>query len=364
MSQWISGASLWYRDKDKVTGNVVATDQANVGSFWIRRDDGSKITAVRQGGQNAVPFDYDDIVAQLRQGRPVMLAVPTLGGDNPEGAKGVRHYIVAFGLDMSAPSTGPVDPSQIFISDPGYGSGTYKNVDGTGFDDTAIAPVRNLTLAQYFSVLNSGSKLKNGAPSRAGTICQDWLDSGRYYDNGTLKTLSSDLRPTLITEFAVGAGAANSAITVHSPVEVVITDRTTGQRYASSSDVALPGDIVLARTGEDLADDVTATDPILTTDPFPAYSLMLPNALYGKSLDLSIIGTGSGSYTVDYQSGSDQVQASAPLTGFINDGDTITGQFDVTVTPEPSTLLLLALGATGLLNKRAKRREIGRRQMP
>jgi hypothetical protein len=67
---------------------------------------------------------------------------------------------------------------------------------------------------------------------------------------------------------------------------------------------------------------------------------------------------------VDYQSGTDQVQASAALTGFINVGDTVTGQFDVTITPEPGTVLLLALGAVGLISKRPKRRTTSRRGSP
>ena len=153
----------------------------------------------------------------------------------------------------------------------------------------------------------------------------------------------------LVDEFVTYGGHAPTTVTAHSPVDMVITDPSTGKRYVSSASLALPGDTVLSKDYLDYPDDISGTSPPPLTDPFPAYSLLLPDELYGKSLDLSVVGIGTGSYEIDYQSSDPNVLGSAATSGTISTGQTISGEFDVSVVPEPSTLALLSIGTLALV---------------
>jgi hypothetical protein len=288
---------------------------------------------------------YDTIANDLRAGHPVMLCVPAQNGANPINT---HHFILAYGLSPTAPATGSVAPTQIRIYDPGYDN-AYANYKTNGV----------LTLDSYFEMLDDPHSPAVKVPSPdipvnfAGTSAQGWFNSGTFYSSNVAEQTDAS---KLVNEFVINAGHPPTTVTVHSPVDMVIVDPTTGKRYVSSAALQQPGDTLLSKDYVDNADDISGATPSPLEDPFPAYSLLLPDELHGKSLDVSMVGIGSGSYEIDYQSSDPSVLASPALSGTISTGQTESGQFTVTVTPEPSALALLSACAVSLLIARKRKR--------
>ena len=302
-------------------------------TFYYRLSSGATVRLNQTSG-------YDTIANDLRTGNPVMLCVPALIGIDP-GTE--RHYILAYGLSPSAPTTGSVDPSQIYIYDPANNTSSPLSL-ATYFQMVDGQVARPPHIGQVSSPINFGT-----------TNARDWFNSGTYMSNGSTLELSSTVAP-LVDEFMTNTGQSPATLTVHSPVDLVITDPSTGKRYVSSASLASSGDTVLSKDYLDCPDDISATLPLPLSNPFPVYSLLLPDELYGESLDVSVVGIGSGSYEVDYQSSDPNVLASPALSGTISTGQTIPGQFTVTVVPEPSALVLLSACAVSFLILRKRKR--------
>jgi hypothetical protein len=134
----------------------------------------------------------------------------------------------------------------------------------------------NVTLADVFNGLNA-------APDNGGYEfnATDWFNSGTYKDTdlGSTLQLGLPLLNKLETYFSGVAGSSSKPILqVDSPVNVIITDSATGQKYVSDPGLARPGDIVLSKSLYDVADlsDEDGDPGELTPEPYPPYNLNLP----------------------------------------------------------------------------------------
>jgi hypothetical protein len=325
--------------------------------------------------------DFDDIAAELRAGRPLLLAVPnkvsTAVGTIVDLSSGVpmtlelqltngnlrandkRHYIVAYGLNPSLGPTDPVTAADIFISDPAYSVG-YRTRYGNSY--SAGEELVNPTLQDYFDIINNNTTYSFDA--------EDWFDNStftRLSDSRTVQVrgagdaggndrLRQIQRFTITGGTAPPAGFANPIVEVDAPVELRIT--IGGITYASSPGVAQAGDLLLTRAGADLVaefDEATQTG-VGDTEPvelFPAYSLLLPPEVAGLGMDFQIHGVGNGDYTIGLFPGVDGYVATNFLQGTISNGAVLSGSIGVIV-PEPAAASLLAAGVI-LVARRKKR---------
>jgi len=264
------------------------------------------------------------IAQEIESSGPVLLALPSTNPlHDPLQGQGHFHYVVAYAVQ----GTGPVCPDDIVISDPGH-----SNFPGNPTDSQSQV----ITLQDYFNLAND---------NWTGTYifgAEQWFQSGQFTNtqNSSLEKLSVPNQKRLVTDYTF-TGTATNSIEVDSPVELVLTDQVTGQQYASSSADAPPGATVLTKIDADDTDDLDATTPD-SADPFPAYVLDLPNGVDSDDLSVELIGIGSGSYTVTYDSGVPGLTASGPLEGTISDGQVINGEF--TIVPEPTAAMWNADG--------------------
>jgi hypothetical protein len=326
-------------------GHTNAID-VNSFSYTTSGNDGKPIT-VSVAGRGG---DWSTVISSLQAGNPVMLAVPsysrTVGLSQGEPgtlirkANGELHYVLAYGLNQNI--IGAASPQDVYIDDPGYGNSFYGgsgwtlDVDGNGIDTEENS---NVTLAKYFSEVNERSAFVFDA--------ETWFNEHSFTDHGGVFTyvLPEARHNQLITRFTTGAQNIRSSINANSPVELVLTDPVTGRRYVTSLELLQPGDTLLSK---EAFDDVAAVDdPLLTedgieSDPFPPYSIPLPDELVGHSLDLQIIGVGDGDYYINYVTGTDLYTSSMALSGIITDGQSIPGSFSITAVPEPLSLPTLA----------------------
>jgi hypothetical protein len=123
--------------------------------------------------------------------------------------------------------------------------------------------------------------------------------------------------------------ALPSTIHVASPVDLVLTDQVTGQRYVTSEVLYREGDILLAKVAVDL---VASADSVENQDydpQFPPYSVTLPFAAYGHSLDVTIVGIGDGSFEIVYQQRDTLFSPPARISGSVTNGQSINGEFAV-----------------------------------
>jgi hypothetical protein len=95
----------------------------------------------------------------------------------------------------------------------------------------------------------------------------------------------------------------------------------------SSASIAGPNDIVLPNEEPIQLDPVDAPDSNGIDFVNPPYLLELPASLYGKSLNVTLHGTGNGSYTVMLHHLDDSYLAPAALVGSISNGQTVNGSF-------------------------------------
>jgi hypothetical protein len=297
--------------------------------------------------------DFDALVNGLAEGHPALLAMPW---ESTTAESGELHYIAAYGLSLSAmksPST--ATPSDIYISDPGDGTSWYGGIPGYNPSNEPI-----ITLQNYFDALNEW-EAANGH-SRVFSA-QSWFSSGSFTDAGqTVNVIQDPSDPgttlnKLITEFSTGS--AHATIVVHSPVELMLTDKSTGQIFVSSQGIGAPGDTVLSRFSEDAVTPILPDSQVTDAGPLPQfspYSLELSDSIDADDLAVQIIGVGSGAYSVNYLPGSSDFLASAPLTGTIEDGQMEEGEFTITVVPEPAERGVIVSILTGFLSLRVRYR--------
>ncbi len=298
---------------------------------------------------------FNDIVSEILGGNAVLLAVPIKGSiaqakdsktgalltlpDGTARANDNRHYIMAYGLREGVQAGDAVTAADILISDPAYSipyRSKYASAYGAGEE------LVHVSLQDYFNIQNSNTQGKVFS-------ARDWFDSSTFTVDGTTVQVQAADRARQIQRWRVteGPAPANPSLDVFSPVELVVT--ISGQRYVSSPELALAGDIVLARTGQDVIaefDEVNETglgeaDPV---ERFSAYSLLFPAGVAGSDLDVQILGIGEGDYTLRFNPGLDSLFSSDPIAGFIHTGESATGHFTVTGSvPEPSALVFATL---------------------
>lgn len=325
---------------EALPNNLTKGDKAanfSVGDFRLQRE--HAVLEPQRASQH-VPFAFTDIVAELRDNRPVLLKVPSfdstgiiksatgLGLTNADGSYRVNnagHYVVA--LNIMNDTGGEISAAQIRIHDPGHGEGPGQK---------QFADKQDLRLEDYFS--------KASNVSSAGTFdAKAWFDNGQFLTKaeaganiplGANAAISSRERPLLITKFVIqNQRTPGASLSVNSPVDLVITAGGSNQRYVTSSDIQQPGDILLSTVNfDDVApfdENVMAPDPTLFADQVPHFTVSLPSELLGQRLNLDILGVASGEYAIKYNSLDGRYTPTGPITGITAAGMISSGQFDV-----------------------------------
>ena len=300
---------------------------------------------------------FETILTELRQGKPVILAVPSRTRSVTQTKNRDLHYIVAYAYDEAKGSASGA-PFGIMISDPGNGDSAY-NTSQSGTPLAGFVPPaapRHITLHDYFAATSRRSVGGTGGnaqfdyfgvwgdcPARDASRIRDWFDRGVFWrinDQGDSVEeavifppefprwkLITKLRTTQLTSVLYPP-----SIGIASPVEMVLSAAGSTVRYVTTPSLAQPGDIVLPKSevppvaAEDEGDGVA-------TDAFPPYFVDLPAALYGVEVNYQLVGVGDGPYTVTYcHRGSDFTPPPA-VVGVIANGQTISGVF----TPTPAS---------------------------
>jgi hypothetical protein len=273
---------------------------------------------------------FASIVSQLLGQNPVLLRVP--GSTFLQTGGGTElHAIVAYALNPGV-TQASATPADVLVSDPGYvtfykysapyskNSAPYLPRYGPGEERV------NVTLQDVFDRINVKGNGKYYLD------INNWFNTGTYTWGGTTSTLGlSQLNALEIYFNGVTGSSSNPHALINSPVNVIFTDSATGQRYVSDPTLARPGDVILSKNFQDDADfsDEDGDPGEFTPEPYPAYNVDLPPSLLGKSLDVTVIGTGNGPFSVSLFEDSDLYKASVPITGTISLGQTIRGSFVV-----------------------------------
>jgi len=348
----------FYKYKDPV-GNQIFTNLAKVQNVKVRVTLPTGVPrTLRWAGQGG---SFNSIVNELSADRPVLLAVPSQGRTGvavkctttnppcnpvelpplPNGnlrANSERHYIVAYGLNPYLNQGDPVTASDIFISDPGHSS-YYANLSKYQSVYSAGEELVNITLKDYFDLINT-------SPNYDFKTAEVWFNTStfdRRVDDRIVEAHADD-KARQIQRFetidgADGVSAPRPEVDVHSPVELVIT--VNGQRYVSTPALALPGDIVLTRSGIDAVADLDPVNEVgigenEPTELFPPYYLSLPPNLAASDLDFEIHGVGDGPYSISFYPGADGISATNTLEGTITNGQVVVGTIQVVVAPSPT----------------------------
>ncbi len=338
------------QDAGIVTG---ARGEVNAAKLFYEASD------IRVVSERTSDSTFDTVIAELKQGRPLILAVPSRTRTVAQTKQRELHYVVAYGFDEQvAVASGAA--MGILISDPGNGASAYscfENANCNSCNGTIPAAgfvpqtaPRHVTLHDYFAAISRRSATPCGGnakldyfgiwgscPARDMARIRDWFDRGVFFrlDNQG-QTVEEQVTFTqefplwnLITKIRSAPRTAvlyPPTVGVASPVELVLTDPVDGIRYVSAPSLAMPGDVVLAK--HELPPVSNEEEPDGSLEPtFPSYFVELPLSLYGRQIEYSIIGVGNGPYTVTYgHRGLDFIPPQA-LSGTIVAGETISGTF-------------------------------------
>ena len=340
------------------------------------------LTVWTERATNSNFFRWDDIVAELRLGNPVILMVPSQSTTRTlqEHLKGRKvHYIVAVAYDEEIGEKYG-EPMGVVINDPGNGGSSYGRpsddlynyqpghvpnfASPNAYDETA-----HVTLHDYFAALSrkggssstvpENQKLKADYYGYWGNQLEDDMDNiKRWFNeavlvrkfgedssqahvipesawsNGqvalTLAQTRNSFRRKLITKVRhsltdltmPGGPNGPPLVFVASPIEIAFNNSATGQRYVSSVEIiAQPEDVLINREPVLLLDPPEGTDERGISEVHPPYFLELPPELLGVSLDLEIIGTGDGPYTIQYQHRSAGYEVVPAISGSITEGE-------------------------------------------
>jgi len=337
------------------SNNLTSGNSTHVNS-WTYNATGPDSKPVRISVQADRSGNWSTLVNALWDGSPVMVGVPShstigLGGDSNQRLRSSNdnvHYLVAYGINPALKPGDTVRPSDVYIIDPGWGTSSYSGViSGYAMDsdgDFRVEETFNMTMDNFFQQLNNYSAAQPNHPTkRLRHDPLEWFNNKRFFstlnapDGRPYEFTLPDYRQNqMITRFTSDQQNIVPSIAVNSPVELVLTDPLTGQRYVSSPEFLLEGDILLTKSAfDDPAPVDEDTDP--TLDPFRHYVLNLPVGLLGVDLDVTVLGVGDGNYNIRYLTGSPLFDVSDALSGSIFTGQTFTGSFNVSVVPEPAT---------------------------
>jgi hypothetical protein len=213
--------------------------------------------------------------------------------------------------------------------------GSTSDVANWSIDEEKV----NVTLEKYFNEVNERTDSQNSLIYEPGR----WFGSGamfggKFNDASRDYELSGKDRNKLVTTFAFAESpddiTVGPQLRVESPVELRIIDRVSGRAYASSSNVAVAGDILVAKVSADLVAPIEDESEPVPSDDFPPYTLFLPDALIGKNLNLEIFGIADGDYAIALFPGDPDLVSSVPLVGSILSGQTAFGSFEVSAASE------------------------------
>jgi hypothetical protein len=271
-----------------------------------------KTTLVYAGRGNG----WSDLVAELRAGRLVMLGVPSRSSTGTS-MDNRMHRIVAYGLSPDLDPGANPTPSDVLVADPGR---TY-------FPSDASETFVDVSLAQFFQDLNQ----HYAASGRNGLTVDpfSWVNEGTYQDNRGSHTLNARRLKQRIERFdnIPRVLPPRAMVSVNSPVELVLTDVATGQRYATDPSLLAEGDVLLETLGGlRPAKWQDEPDPD-AEESFPPFSVVLPDHLSGVRLVVELHGVGDGPYSISYITGDPAVAAPASLTGTILAGQVLFGEF-------------------------------------
>lgn len=297
-----------------------------------------------------------DVVGELRAGRPVLLGVPTGRSSATLSDMGSRlHYIVAYAYDEDVGFSAG-EAMGILIADPGHGSPLFGQAGLPGFVPgyTTIAVPSKftdhgpVTLYDYFTGVSrqAGSvanmpwgKLdyswtdENGmGPECRVDVCSkiaDWFDRGVFYtkdmhDSPHSIGVTSAVRANLLTRVGFGfpQDIVHRQLLVNSPVGVIV-HRT--PRLVSPGVGLEPGDVVLRRIDDVPVDSQTEGPDDSAVPAFPHYTLELPPDIADDSLVISVTGVASGDFRIQYVDALGLLRPYAVFSGHIDAGQTLTG---------------------------------------
>jgi predicted outer membrane repeat protein len=329
-----------------------------LGDSWFFKDDHS-VWAER--ATSAPLYTLDTVISEIQQGRPVVLLVPLRGnatsGSCASNTLGCilgltwAHYVMAYAYDDELADG--IEARGILISDPGYSGAYVPFVPGYSYNEGNHTE-SVVTLYNYFQQLSANSPFAN---YHTGDVVEDnsrikaWFNDHVFYDStsGLLPiTGAKSFMITKIRSGMVGTPGVPDRVAVESPVEVALTDTTTGIRYVSSASIAEQGDVVVSREYDVLVGDILGEKSWEFDSDFPPYSLVLPAETYGHDFDVEIIGVGTGYYTISQIHTGIDYASPTPISGTISKGQVHQGVF----TSTPSGCALFTEQPTGQVVER------------
>jgi hypothetical protein len=303
-------------------------------------------TTLYVAAQHANP-SFATIVSELQAGHPVMLGVPSMNSASNffqlvAGAK--LHYVLAYAYDAQiATQSGPTHG--ILINDPASTVDSYGLIGQPGNVPGFNNPIPldhavHVSLHDYFAALSRRNTTLGANyfgcfgldPHQDDLDIQAWYNTGVWSLQGGGGALDAENHAKLVTTVIAQTTLPPTVapyINVSSPVEVAVTDPTNGQRYVSSASIAGPQDIVLGKLAVDVIDPPEGQDTQVCDPQFPPYTMPLPLQLYGRSLDVEVIGVGNGEFTVAYVNVGGGYVATPAITGDIQVGQTVLSHFVV-----------------------------------
>jgi len=290
------------------------------------------------------------IVKALRNNERLLLWVPSRRRTTPQTSREL-HGVVAYGIDPRVRRGEEVQPEHILISDPGwsdYSGEEFRDWKGRLYalaeSNGVVEPNYDLTLEAYFRRTTQTNPIP---PNTIGLFFEplQWFDGGVFYKKTAANQQDPNSPPftvgrTDLVESFVGGSRfhfgyqeckAAPTVVVHSPIEVRLTDMSTGVTYASSPDVAQAGDIMLEKHSAEAAAYFVPEEeePNLSTiadDPeFPPYVLELPHTVLGVPLGIDILAVGTGSFELRLVTGVSRLRSDSVMSGSVTQGQRLAG---------------------------------------
>jgi hypothetical protein len=357
LQQWLRSQGMQDDDGKITFGNVRYEAPLLGGAQQLR------VATIRPTG--TAQFSFDEVIFELTNSRPVILGVPSLSSKSTIDAyvsSNKLHYVAAVEYDAGLGMLYG-RPSGILINDPGFGDSYYGSRSGGYADvppETGTTPnytrIKFVTLQDYFAVLSRKGGVGTAAAQqlkadylscegddivRDALRIEEWFKDGVIYRRGTMAaaTIPQEKRQKLITKVQTTINTSlpivGPSLQINSPVELVVTDAVTGQRYVTSSAFLLTGDILLEKYLVDQPASVDEDDAEMIDPRFPHYTISLPASTYGHSLNVQVNGIGNGSYKILYQQTGTDYKLPPSISGSITNGQQTSAVFTLISSAPP-----------------------------